>query len=79
MGISVKYMICRNDNPSKSCTAQGISLPQTVIYLLIYLFQEYSFTPSDRNLFSGYDWIIGNHSDELTPWIPVIAARLVLP
>lgn len=21
------------------------------------------------------DWIIGNHSDELTPWIPVIAAR----
>ena len=21
------------------------------------------------------DWLIGNHSDELTPWIPVIAAR----
>eukprot|EP00697_Spironema_sp_BW2_P013635 gnl/Spiro4/3811_TR1883_c0_g1_i2.p1 gnl/Spiro4/3811_TR1883_c0_g1~~gnl/Spiro4/3811_TR1883_c0_g1_i2.p1 ORF type:complete len:229 (+),score=51.63 gnl/Spiro4/3811_TR1883_c0_g1_i2:65-751(+) len=21
------------------------------------------------------DWIIGNHSDELTPWIPLIAAR----
>ncbi|XP_065054709.1 probable tRNA (uracil-O(2)-)-methyltransferase [Rhopilema esculentum] len=25
--------------------------------------------------FSDVDWIIGNHSDELTPWIPVIAAR----
>lgn len=24
---------------------------------------------------SQYDWIVGNHSDELTPWLPVIAAR----
>lgn len=24
---------------------------------------------------SGYDWIIGNHSDELSPWLPVMAAR----
>ncbi len=24
--------------------------------------------------FDGYDWLIGNHSDELTPWIPVMAA-----
>ncbi len=24
---------------------------------------------------SGYDWIIGNHSDELTPWLPAMAAR----
>ena len=23
---------------------------------------------------SGFDWIIGNHPDELTPWIPAIAA-----
>lgn len=22
-----------------------------------------------------YDWIIGNHSDELTPWLPIITAR----
>ncbi|XP_063821966.1 probable tRNA (uracil-O(2)-)-methyltransferase [Ostrinia nubilalis] len=31
--------------------------------------------PSDLNLFPEADWLIGNHSDELTPWIPVIAAR----
>lgn len=24
---------------------------------------------------SSFDWIIGNHSDELSPWLPVIAAR----
>lgn len=24
---------------------------------------------------SEYDWIIGNHSDELSPWIPVMASR----
>lgn len=26
-------------------------------------------------MFPNTDWIIGNHSDELTPWIPVIAAK----
>ncbi|ETN61211.1 putative tRNA (uracil-O(2)-)-methyltransferase [Anopheles darlingi] len=31
--------------------------------------------PSDASLFPDIDWIIGNHSDELSPWIPVIAAR----
>lgn len=34
-----------------------------------------SITPSDDSLFPETDWLIGNHSDELTPWIPVIAAR----
>lgn len=32
-------------------------------------------TPSDTTIFPDTDWIIGNHSDELSPWIPVIAAR----
>ncbi|XP_046741159.1 probable tRNA (uracil-O(2)-)-methyltransferase [Diprion similis] len=31
--------------------------------------------PSASSLFPEIDWLIGNHSDELTPWIPVIAAR----
>ncbi len=30
--------------------------------------------PTRETKFSGYDWLIGNHSDELTPWIPVMAA-----
>lgn len=37
--------------------------------------QEYVIEPSDKNLFPEYDWLIGNHSDELTPWLPVIAAK----
>ncbi|BFZ18817.1 hypothetical protein BsWGS_21856 [Bradybaena similaris] len=37
--------------------------------------QEKTISPSGDHLYPGYDWIIGNHSDELTPWIPVIAAR----
>ncbi|XP_067896051.1 probable tRNA (uracil-O(2)-)-methyltransferase isoform X2 [Heterodontus francisci] len=37
--------------------------------------KECAITPSDNFLFPDVDWIIGNHSDELTPWIPVIAAR----
>lgn len=24
---------------------------------------------------SAYDWVLGNHSDELSPWIPVMTAR----
>ncbi|XP_058463807.1 probable tRNA (uracil-O(2)-)-methyltransferase [Malaya genurostris] len=31
--------------------------------------------PSDQALFPNTDWIIGNHSDELSPWVPVLAAR----
>lgn len=34
-----------------------------------------SLTPSNITRFPEYDWLIGNHSDELTPWIPVMAAR----
>ncbi|XP_072112043.1 probable tRNA (uracil-O(2)-)-methyltransferase isoform X1 [Mobula birostris] len=37
--------------------------------------EERTFTPSEDFLFPDVDWLIGNHSDELTPWIPVIAAR----
>ncbi|KAF8359368.1 hypothetical protein PRIPAC_94363, partial [Pristionchus pacificus] len=28
---------------------------------------------------NGIDYLIGNHSDELTPWIPLLAARLSIP
>ncbi|KAM8704372.1 hypothetical protein ACLKA7_008906 [Drosophila subpalustris] len=31
---------------------------------------------SFRFEFEEIDWIIGNHSDELSPWLPVLAARL---
>lgn len=31
--------------------------------------------PSDKVLFPEADWLIGNHSDELTLWIPVFAAQ----
>lgn len=41
--------------------------------------QEMAITPGDSNLFPECDWLLGNHSDELTPWIPVIAARFVVP
>ncbi|XP_048458142.1 probable tRNA (uracil-O(2)-)-methyltransferase isoform X2 [Rhincodon typus] len=37
--------------------------------------KECAIIPSDDFLFPDVDWIIGNHSDELTPWIPVVAAR----
>ncbi|XP_059479946.1 probable tRNA (uracil-O(2)-)-methyltransferase [Neocloeon triangulifer] len=31
--------------------------------------------PSPDTIYSNFDWLIGNHSDELTPWIPVLAAQ----
>ncbi|XP_030018666.1 putative tRNA (uracil-O(2)-)-methyltransferase [Sphaeramia orbicularis] len=39
------------------------------------LLEEKAITPGECFLFPGTDWLIGNHSDELTPWIPVIASR----
>ncbi|GJJ71001.1 tRNASer (uridine44-2'-O)-methyltransferase [Entomortierella parvispora] len=29
----------------------------------------------DETVFEDVDWIIGNHADELAPWIPIIASR----
>lgn len=36
--------------------------------------REYAMEPSTA-IFMDTNWIIGNHSDELTPWIPVIACK----
>ncbi|MGH0155237.1 UNVERIFIED_CONTAM: hypothetical protein FKN15_028944 [Acipenser sinensis] len=36
---------------------------------------ECAITPSENFLFPDVDWLIGNHSDELTPWIPVMSSR----
>lgn len=37
--------------------------------------REEAIVPSNETLYGDADWIIGNHSDELSPWIPVISAR----
>ncbi|XP_031573877.1 probable tRNA (uracil-O(2)-)-methyltransferase isoform X2 [Actinia tenebrosa] len=37
--------------------------------------EERPLDPTASGLFPNVDWLIGNHSDELTPWIPVMAAR----
>ncbi|XP_058861112.1 probable tRNA (uracil-O(2)-)-methyltransferase isoform X2 [Acipenser ruthenus] len=37
--------------------------------------EECAITPSENFLFPDVDWLIGNHSDELTPWIPVMSSR----
>ena len=36
--------------------------------------EEKTIRPGLDTIFPGVDWILGNHSDELTPWIPVFAA-----
>lgn len=39
--------------------------------------EQSTFIPSENAVFSSeFDWIIGNHSDELTPWIPYISSSL---
>ncbi|KAL4641501.1 putative tRNA (uracil-O(2)-)-methyltransferase [Arapaima gigas] len=38
--------------------------------------EERAITPSNTFLFPDTDWLIGNHSDELTPWIPVLDSSL---
>ena len=37
--------------------------------------KEATITPNDLHLIKDCDWLLGNHSDELTPWIPVMALR----
>lgn len=50
-----------------------------ILYLLLsiinFFSKEKTIIPSEESLCPEADWIIGNHSDELTPWIPVISLR----
>ena len=39
------------------------------------ILHEKAVVPSDSSIFPETDWIIGNHSDELSVWIPIIASR----
>lgn len=36
---------------------------------------ETAIDPTTNVSYSKYDWLLGNHSDELTPWLPVLAAK----
>uniref|UniRef100_A0A1B0CTG8 tRNA (uracil-O(2)-)-methyltransferase n=1 Tax=Lutzomyia longipalpis TaxID=7200 RepID=A0A1B0CTG8_LUTLO len=36
---------------------------------------EKTLNPKESNELEPTDWIIGNHSDEMSPWIPVLAAK----
>lgn len=38
------------------------------------ILQERAVNPTANDKYE-YDWLLGNHSDELTPWIPVLAAK----
>lgn len=54
----------------------GIDLRRRKIWdILDADLREAAIVPSDEYLFADVDWIIGNHSDELSPWVPVISAR----
>ncbi|CAH8847717.1 unnamed protein product [Trichobilharzia szidati] len=37
--------------------------------------KEVSLNPENSNGFPEANWLIGNHSDELTPWLPVLACK----
>ncbi|XP_071755120.1 putative tRNA (uracil-O(2)-)-methyltransferase [Centroberyx gerrardi] len=67
------HILCNEGHPGKGIDVRKRKIwdmygPQTLL-------EEKAITPGECFLFPGTDWLIGNHSDELTPWIPVIAAR----
>ena len=56
----------------------GIDLRRRGIWTLLApgaRLEERALTPGPDLSFPGADWLIGNHSDELTPWLPVAATR----
>ncbi len=63
-----KLEVCTN-------TVERLKEGLPVITCLLVSFQVTPLTPSDQTLFPDADWLIGNHSDELTPWVPLMAAR----
>ncbi|XP_029932822.1 putative tRNA (uracil-O(2)-)-methyltransferase [Myripristis murdjan] len=67
------HILCNEGHPGKGIDVRRRKIWDT--YGPRTLLEEKAITPSESFLFPGTDWLIGNHSDELTPWIPVIAAR----
>ncbi|XP_037869187.1 probable tRNA (uracil-O(2)-)-methyltransferase isoform X2 [Bombyx mori] len=63
------YILCKEGH-----AGLGIDVRKREIWDM-YPPEMKTIVPSESNLFPNADWIIGNHSDELTPWIPVIAAK----
>jgi hypothetical protein len=41
---------------------------------LLFYFVAKTIIPNET-VFDNVDWIIGNHADELAPWIPIMAMR----
>uniref|UniRef100_A0A0K8SGC5 tRNA (uracil-O(2)-)-methyltransferase n=1 Tax=Lygus hesperus TaxID=30085 RepID=A0A0K8SGC5_LYGHE len=61
---------------SEGYTGLGIDVRSRKIwssYPPTTVLKEETFVPSPSYVFPDADWIIGNHSDELTPWIPIIS------
>lgn len=56
-----------------SFSSEGIGADQK--FECIFFLQIGTVTPTENSYFPDVDWIIGNHSDELTPWIPLFALR----
>ena len=55
-----------------------------IIYTDDVIFRVETIEAKAEGTFRNYEWVIGNHSDELTPWIPVMshlskASYFVLP
>ncbi|XP_048826268.1 probable tRNA (uracil-O(2)-)-methyltransferase isoform X1 [Brienomyrus brachyistius] len=67
------HILCNEGHPGRGLDVRRRKIwdmygPQTQL-------EESAIIPSDGFLFPEADWLIGNHSDELTPWIPVISSR----
>lgn len=63
---------------SEGHPGKGIDLRRRKIWDLYghsTILEENTIIPGKTGLTEDYDWLIGNHSDELTPWIPVMAFR----
>lgn len=57
-------------------TGSVYSFLKVTIKIQLKLFlQVQTVIPSPKTLYPEFDWLIGNHSDELTPWIPLLAAQ----
>lgn len=48
---------------------------QNEFYLKLNIKLEEKTINPQTDIYEDFDWLIGNHSDELSPWLPIIAKR----
>eukprot|EP00123_Amoebidium_parasiticum_P002893 comp14183_c0_seq1/m.10127 comp14183_c0_seq1/g.10127 ORF comp14183_c0_seq1/g.10127 comp14183_c0_seq1/m.10127 type:complete len:585 (-) comp14183_c0_seq1:212-1966(-) len=67
------WILCREGHRGKGVDVRARKIWE--LYGSDATLEVHTVMPSETASYGGYYWLVGNHSDELTPWVPIMAAN----